>query len=70
MIEDEVNRNEIRNTEIGFVFQSFNLLPKLNVLHNVELPMVSAGVKPFARSVIANKIRSLLTIKPLYVQFQ
>jgi putative ABC transport system ATP-binding protein len=34
----------LRNEKIGFVFQSFNLLPKLNVLQNVELPMVYAGV--------------------------
>ncbi|MDN4639920.1 ABC transporter ATP-binding protein [Agreia sp. PsM10] len=34
----------IRNTEIGFVFQSFNLIPSLTALANVELPMVYAGV--------------------------
>lgn len=35
---------EMRNQKIGFVFQAFNLLPKLNVLQNVELPMIYAGV--------------------------
>ena len=36
--------SEMRNQKIGFVFQSFNLLPKFNVLQNVELPMVYSGV--------------------------
>ena len=35
---------ELRNAKIGFVFQSFNLLPKFNVLQNVELPMIYSGV--------------------------
>ena len=35
---------ELRNQKIGFVFQSFNLLPKFNVLQNVELPMIYSGV--------------------------
>lgn len=36
--------SEMRNQKIGFVFQSFNLLPKFSVLQNVELPMIYAGV--------------------------
>jgi putative ABC transport system ATP-binding protein len=39
----------IRNRKIGFVFQFFNLLPKLNVLQNVELPMVYSGLAARAR---------------------
>ncbi len=41
--------SKIRNQKIGFVFQSFNLLPKLTITENVELPMMYAGIKPRER---------------------
>jgi putative ABC transport system ATP-binding protein len=46
MIQDASPRQlaTMRNRKIGFVFQFFNLLPKLNVLQNVELPMIYSGV--------------------------
>ncbi len=46
---NEAQRARVRNQDIGFVFQAFHLLPRLNILENVEVPMQYAGFSPRAR---------------------
>ncbi len=53
-----MNENElahVRNKELGFIFQQYNLIPKLNVIENVELPLLYKGIKAEKRHELAQR---------------
>jgi putative ABC transport system ATP-binding protein len=52
---DDDQLAEIRNQKIGFVFQTFNLIPRADVFHNVELPMVYSGLSSAKRKKLAEE---------------
>ena len=60
MNDDDLAR--VRNQEIGFVFQTFNLLPRATALHNVELPMIYAGVPAKGRETKAKEVLGMVEL--------
>ncbi|MAZ35900.1 MAG: macrolide ABC transporter ATP-binding protein [Crocinitomicaceae bacterium] len=61
MLENQLA--EVRNKEIGFVFQSFNLLPRYSALDNVALPLIYSGTPKKERNELAEKVLSLVGLK-------
>lgn len=57
---DDQELSAIRNREIGFVFQNFNLISRIDALRNVELPMMYAGVSPRERTVRAKALLDMV----------
>nr|WP_262909635.1 ABC transporter ATP-binding protein [Niabella pedocola] len=57
---------EVRNKEIGFVFQQFNLLPRLTALENVALPLIYAGIRKNERNEKAMQVLELVNLTDRY----
>jgi len=60
---NENELSEIRNKKIGFIFQSFNLLPRLTALENVELPLVYSSIPKEKRHKRANELLEMVGLK-------
>lgn len=58
----EVQRAELRSQYIGFVFQAYHLIPRLNARENIEMPMMLAGVKAVERRKLADDVLERLAI--------
>lgn len=58
LTDDE--QSDIRNQEIGFIFQGFNLIPSLTALENVELPLMYRGVSPKERETLSKKALAMV----------
>lgn len=54
---------ELRNKKLGFIFQTFNLIPYMSALDNVEVPMIASGVPPKERKERARKLLELVGLK-------
>ena len=63
---DDRELSRIRNSEIGFVFQTFNLIPRTNALKNVELPMLYAGKSKHERTKRAKELLKMVGMEDRY----
>lgn len=57
---DDNQLSHIRNQKIGFVFQTYNLIPRMSSIKNVEVPMIYAGIDPGEREEIAKKALAMV----------
>lgn len=60
---DDTELSHIRNQKIGFVFQTYNLIPRMSALKNVEVPMIYAGVDPEEREERAKKALAMVDME-------
>ncbi|RZN57158.1 MAG: macrolide ABC transporter ATP-binding protein [Candidatus Methanomethylicota archaeon] len=54
---------ELRNKKLGFIFQTFNLIPYMSALDNIEVPMIASGIPPKERKERARKLLELVGLK-------